>query len=689
MKRRSGWNEGEYSLREKIIGLGERSIRKSYYPQLQREAEYLKEKSAALEQMLEDLEEAKRRLQEGESRYRSVFENTGTATVIIEEDGTVTLANDQFAALCGYTREEIEGRKSWIEFVAEKDREKTREYYHRRRLDPRGTPARHECDLVDRNGEVRNILLTVNMITGTSQCVASLLDITERKRADMALRESEEKYRLLVANAGEAILIVQDGDIRFLNRKCLEMTGYSEEELLESRFADLVHPDDRGMVLQRYEERLRGEREPETYAFRILNKAVEEIWVQLCGARITWEGRPADLAFLQDITEQKKLEAQFVQAQKMEAVGRLAGGIAHDFNNMIGAILGYCDLILPGLREGDPLYSDIMQIKICAERSAALTRQLLAFSRKQILVPKVLNFSEVVEEFKSVLSRLIGEHIKLQIIRRASLGFVKADHGQIEQIIMNLAVNARDAMPDGGKLTIEIENVQIDERYAATHIGATSGPHVMLAVTDTGCGMAPETLSRIFEPFFTTKEPSKGTGLGLSTVYGIVKQSGGSIWVYSELGKGTTFKLYFPRVEGARTEMKPVRPDALRGAGETVLVVEDSDALRNLVVQILARGGYRVVAARNGGEALLTCERFPGRIELLLTDVVMPQMGGRELANRLTQSCSEMKVLYMSGYTDSSITHNGMLEAGVHFIQKPFNVEALLAKVREVLRCER
>jgi len=675
-------------LREKIIGLGERSIRKSYYPQLQREAEYLKEKSAALIQMLADLEEAREMLEESEARYRSIFENTGTATVIIEEDGTVALANDQFANLCGYAREEIEGRKSWIEFVVEDDLAKTREYYHRRRVDPKAAPARHECDLVNRGGQVRNILLTVDMIAGTSQCVASLLDITERKRADMALRESEEKYRLLVANAGEAILIVQYGDIRFLNRKCLEMTGYSEEELLEFRFADLVHPDDRGMVLQRYEERLRGEREPETYPFRILNKAVDEIWVQFCGARITWEGRPADLAFLQDITEQKKLEAQFVQAQKMEAVGRLAGGIAHDFNNMIGAILGYCDLILPGLREGDPLYSDIMQIKICAERSAALTRQLLAFSRKQILVPKVLNLSEVVEEFKSVLSRLIGEHIKLQIIRRASLGFVKADHGQIEQIIMNLAVNARDAMPNGGKLTIEIENVQIDERYAATHIGATPGPHVMLAVSDSGCGMAAETLSRIFEPFFTTKEAGKGTGLGLSTVYGIVKQSGGSIWVYSELGKGATFKLYFPRVEAARKEKKRSRPDALRGAGETVLVVEDSDALRALVVRILEWAGYAVIAASNGGEALLTCERFPGRIKLLLTDLVMPQMGGCELANRLGQTCSEMKVLYMSGYTDNSIAQNGTLEPGAHFIQKPFNAEALLRKIKEILTLE-
>ncbi|MBI5092767.1 MAG: MASE1 domain-containing protein [Candidatus Hydrogenedentes bacterium] len=506
-----------------------------------------------------------------------------------------------------------------------------------------------------------------------------------REEAEAALRESEQKYRLLVANAGEAILIVQDGAVKFPNPKAQEITGYSAGELAAIPFTELIHEEDRHLALDTYLVQAKAEPARENHRFRILNKAGKVTWTQITAAPIVWEDKRAVLCFLKDITEQKAFEAQFLQAQKMEAVGRLAGGVAHDFNNMIGAILGHCELILGDTLESDPVRADVIEIKECAERSAALTRQLLAFSRRQALAPEVFNLNEVLGGFRNVLARLIGEDINLRIITGPCLGLVRADRGQIEQIIMNLAVNARDAMPNGGRLTIETANVYLDEQHAQTHVDSSAGRHVMLAVTDSGHGMSQETMSRVFEPFFTTKESGKGTGLGLATVYGIVRQSGGSIWVYSEVGSGTTFKVYLPRVDEAPAVKTTSHSASEQGGGETVFVVEDEDALRNFVVRILRRRGYTVIAARNGREALVTCERRKEPIDLLLTDVVMPEMGGHDLAVRLAEAHPEAQVLYMSGYTDNAIVHNGILKEGAHFIQKPFSKDGLLDKVREVL----
>jgi len=397
---------------------------------------------------------------------------------------------------------------------------------------------------------------------------------------------------------------------------------------------------------------------------------------------------------IQDITPQKlaearhaKLEAQFLQAQKMETIGNFAGGVAHDFNNLMTVVLSYAELLAEELEPGDPMRVDLGEIRSAGLRATGLTRQLLAFSRRQVLQPKVVELGEIVAGMENMLRRLIGEDVELATSCAAQLGKVLVDPGQIEQVIMNLAVNARDAMPQGGMLTIETKAVALDEPFAAEHAGIHPGTHVMLAVSDTGTGIDKATQARMFEPFFTTKERGKGTGLGLATVFGIVQQSGGTIWVYSEPGKGTTFKLYFPVAEHAEPPRASVAPAAratLHGT-ETILLVEDEEAVRTLIRTILTKYGYNVLAAQNVGDAFLLCDQHPAKIDLLLTDVVMPRMSGRQLAERLSPIRPDMKVLYMSGYTDDAVVRHGVLEATLAFIQKPITPEPLARKIRAVL----
>jgi hypothetical protein len=402
---------------------------------------------------------------------------------------------------------------------------------------------------------------------------------------------------------------------------------------------------------------------------------------------IAFQGRQAVLVLAHDVTEKKKLEAQLHQAQKMEAIGQLAGGVAHDFNNLLGVITGYTELLLKDLRAEHPGLRRAEQIQRAAERASGLTRQLLAFSRKQVLEPKVLDLNAIVLDVEKMLQRLIGEDIQLVPVFASELGRVKADPGQMEQVIVNLAVNARDAMPRGGKLIIETANVDLDGNYSRLHAEVKPGSYVMLAVSDTGHGMDADTMSHIFEPFFTTKEEGKGTGLGLSTVFGIVKQSGGHVAVYSEVGRGTSFKVYLPRTEepGRALSAGTVRVEMPSTGSETILVVEDAEALRLLIAEILEVGGYRVLPGASPEEALAAAEAHDGPIHLLLTDVVMPGMSGRQVADRIKASRPAVRVMYMSGYTDEAIGQHGALEPGTHFMQKPFTAGALLRKVREVL----
>jgi PAS domain S-box-containing protein len=519
-------------------------------------------------------------------------------------------------------------------------------------------------------------------------------DITERKRAEEALRESEDRYRDLVEHSQDLICTHDlKGKILSMNQAAAKLMGYEKELLLRMNIQDILAPE----VRDRFKEYLNEiEKQGETKGEMLIQTKTGEKRVVEYSNTLRTEGisTPIVRSMAHDITERRQaekdkraLEEQLRQSQKMEAVGQLAGGVAHDFNNLLTVIQGYCDLILKDLDEKNRFFQDMQEIKKASEHATSLTRQLLAFSRKQILQPKILDLNDLVLNMDKMLRRLIGEDIELVTLLSKDLGRVKADPGQIEQVIFNLAVNARDAMPKGGKLTIETADAELDEHYARSRIGVKPGRYVRISVSDNGIGMPSGVKDRIFEPFFTTKEKGKGTGLGLSTVYGIVKQSGGNVWVYSEPNQGTTFKIYLPMIEEAADFLSqtfiPTKPFL---GTETILLVEDEEAVRKLASTILQSNGYKVLEAGNGEEALRIAQEQNGNpIHLILTDVVMPGMSGSQLAERLVSQWPEMKVLYMSGYTDNAIVHHGILDQGKPYIQKPFNPSALAEKVRDIL----
>jgi len=509
----------------------------------------------------------------------------------------------------------------------------------------------------------------------------------EQARAQEQLRQSEARYRTLVDGVRDVIFaLAPDGTIASLNPAFETITGFPRDEWLGRPFEQLVHSDDLPLALELLSGVARGEPRP-VNQFRIRTRKGDYRMGEFAATPQYREGQLASILGIgRDVTERLSLEQQLRQAQKMEAVGRLAGGVAHDFNNILTAITGYADLLLEDLGTTDRRRDDIAEIRKAAERAAGLTRQLLAFSRQQVMQVRVLDLNDVVADTQNMLGRLLGEDIALVTRLDPALGAVKADPGQLEQVIMNLAVNARDAMPGGGKLTIETANAELDDTYVREHFPARPGSYVMLAVSDTGTGMSDEVQSHLFEPFFTTKEKGKGTGLGLATVYGIVKQSGGYIWVYTEPGHGTTFKIYLPRVAGAPAQRASGPKASPVGAGtETVLLAEDEAAVRAVARHALERQGYTVLEASSGEAALDLAERHSGRIHLLLTDVIMPGMNGRALALRLSELRPDLRVVYMSGYTEEAITRHGVLEPGLTYVQKPFTPEGLARKVREVL----
>jgi PAS domain S-box-containing protein len=508
------------------------------------------------------------------------------------------------------------------------------------------------------------------------------------RNAQEGLRRSESNFRSLVTNAPYGICRCDSrGHLVDVNPALVASLGYESAAELNGRNLSTLYADGQQWFELadhlRMQEDFQGlvaewsRKDGSTTAMRLSGRAISD-----ASKNVTFE------LFTEDVTERRALEQQLRQSQKMEAIGRLAGGIAHDFNNLLMVISGYSEFLLDRLGPDPSLRGPAKEISGAAERATSLTRQLLAFSRKQMLTPKVLDLNGVVTENLKMLTRLIGEDIDLVMIPGTELRPVKADPGQIEQVILNLAVNARDAMPQGGRLTIETANVTLDEAYARMHAPVQPGDYTMLAITDTGVGMDTETQSHIFEPFFTTKG-TKGTGLGLSTVYGIVKQSGGYIWVYSEPGKGTSFKIYLPHAtadEVAVVEQPAAAAHVVAEApGETILVVEDELNLRRLTRQFLENQGYLVLEAADGAAAVQICVAHQGTIHLLLTDVIMPGMNGRELAHRVSEIRPNIKVMYMSGYTENAIGHNGTLDAGITLLQKPFTLHALKAKVREVL----
>ncbi len=503
-----------------------------------------------------------------------------------------------------------------------------------------------------------------------------------------ALRAAEASYETLVEHAPVGIYRSSlDGRFLSVNTALVRILGYdSAADMLQLDLARDVYADP--AERQRLVDR-------DSYTDREYDE-VEATWkgkdgrlltVQLSVRAVRNAARQVEYyeTFVRDVTEQRRLQQQLVQVQKMEAVGRLAGGIAHDFNNLLTVITSYSDLLLEDLGKDDPKRDDVQQVLKAADGAASLTRQLLAFSRQQVLAPRVVNLNAVVEGLQKILRRVIGEDVELAAALAPDLGAVKADVGQLEQVLMNLTVNARDAMPTGGKLTIETANVEHEPEYALEREAAAVGRFVMLAVTDTGVGMDEGTKAKIFEPFFTTKEAGKGTGLGLATVYGIVNQSGGFIWVYSEPGNGTSFKIYLPRIDAPVEGVKTAGSVSVPRGTETVLLVEDAAAVRAVAKQVLERQGYTVLEAPDGDVALHVAHKHRGPIHLLLTDVVMPVLSGRPLAEQLVRVRPDMKVLYASGYTDDSVVRHGILEAGTAYLQKPFTPDSLARKVRELL----
>jgi hypothetical protein len=502
-------------------------------------------------------------------------------------------------------------------------------------------------------------------------------------------RQDDKMVVALLESASQAIITAdRTGRIVLSNRRAEEMFGYTREELMGASLEVLL-PESRRAAHRRERDDyfMHPRARPMGMGMDLIarRKDASEFPVEVSLSYIETEQGLFAIGFVTDISRRKALEEQLLQAQKMEAVGRLAGGIAHDFNNMLTVISGYDRMILDELPPTDPLREYAEEILKAAERAGSLTNQLLAFSRRQIIQPRLMNVNAVVGQTEKMLRRLLGEDIQLVFELNAESGNIKADPNQIIQAIVNLAVNARDAMLTGGRIVVETANVHLDENYVRTHLGVQPGDFVMIAMTDTGQGMDAVTRQRIFEPFFTTKEQGKGTGLGLATVYGMVKQAGGDIWVYSEVGSGTTFKLYFPRVHEAISEVTASEVDHRTLGGETVLVVEDENAVRDLTVRMLKQLGYVVLAAASGSEAVAISNAYADRLALLVTDVVMPQMSGRQVADALLAARPDIKVLYLSGYTESTVIHHGVLDSAVDFLPKPFSREALGRKVREIL----
>jgi PAS domain S-box-containing protein len=538
----------------------------------------------------------------------------------------------------------------------------------------------------------RSIAVDFSITAMPDGCIACVCrDLSERYEAEKARAEAETKYRMLVEHVNAITYIAEigiHGQWFYVSPQVESILGYTSDEWLAiaPEWDKLIHPDDLPAVIAAENASQNGF--PFQAEFRLRRKDGREVWLNDTAVVIQGSNsHPVMEGIMVDITERKQLETQLQQSRKMEAVGRLAGGIAHDFNNLLTIITGYTDLALSRCSMPLEIRSDIERIDNASGRAAALVRQLLAFSRKQVLQPKTIDLNEVVLNLDKLLRRLMDDNIEMNTHTQKAIGKVKADPAQIEQVIMNLVVNARDAMPRGGRILLETSNVDLDSTYADEHITVKPGKYVMLAVSDTGVGMSQQTIAHIFEPFYTTKESGSGTGLGLSTVYGIVKQSGGYIWVYSEPGKGSTFKVYLPRVEDVaeQPETSPAPAQEIQRGWETILLVEDEEAVRELIRTVLTEHGYDVIPARDPEHAVKLVASYAREIHMLLTDVIMPGMSGRELANIVSLRRPGIRILFMSGYTDNVITTGGMLEKGLAFLQKPFSPSTLIHKVREVL----
>jgi two-component system cell cycle sensor histidine kinase/response regulator CckA len=631
----------------------------------------------------------RRQLVEREELFHLISENAADMIAVVDVEGRRLYNSLSYQKVSGYSSDELQSSFS-LEQVHPDDRDRIKEGASQARAT--GVGQTLEYRFRHKDGSWLILESTSNVIRNAKgepdKFVIVNRDITERKKAEQALRRSEADFRSLIEHAPYGIYRASTtGQLLQVNPALIRMLGYSSAE-------ELLLQDLRSKVFRhsgeykRLVDLLTRTDEIKDVEVEWLRKDGEPLTVRCSGRRINDEHGVAAYieVFAEDFTEKRALERQLRMAQKMEAIGRLSGGIAHDFNNLLSVIIGYSRVLKKALGTDATLSEHAVEIEKAGQRAASLTKQLLAFSRQQVLTPVVLDLNALVSDMQKMLPRLLGEDIEISLELDSELGRLQADQSQIEQVIMNLAVNARDAMPDGGKLEIGTRNVRLDQTYTRTHPGSKPGDYVALLVRDTGSGMDAETLAHIFEPFFTTKERGKGTGLGLATVYGIVKQSNGYIWVDSEPGHGSTFQIFMPRYEGAseQTAQRLGRAEELHGS-EQILLVEDAEPLRRLAKAFLEGAGFKVTSAENGEQALSIAAAHSRNFDLLLTDVVMPGMNGRVLAEGLTRRQPGLRVLYMSGYTDSFIAGHSVLEAGTELIQKPFTEETLIRKVREVL----
>ena len=624
-------------------------------------------------------------------RHNRAMDSAVNGIAIVSAQGQHTYVNAAYAQMMGHENPESIVGRPWKDIYAPQDVERVEEEI---RVSLQKSGKWHGPVSIHRpDGSTLPAEMSITALPdGGVVCVSR--DMTAKREAEYARAQAEAKYRMLVEQVAAISYIAElgiHGEWLYVSPQVETMFGFSAKEwLMDSRaWTQHVHPEDHKVVEAAEEASQRGERFQAEY--RVIRKDGRIIWVSDTAVVVAGsDAHPLMEGIIVDITERKQLETQLQQARRMEAIGRLAGGIAHDFNNLLTIIKGYTELALKRPRISPELQADVERIEDASERAGTLVRQLLAFSRRQVLQPKLLDLNGIVMGLDKLLRRLMDEGIEMTTIPGKNIGTIKADPGQMEQVIMNLVVNARDAMANGGRLTVETANVDLDAAYASDHATVKAGRYVMLAVSDTGTGISPETVAHIFEPFYTTKESGRGTGLGLSTVYGIVKQSGGYIWVYSEVGRGSSFKVYLPRVEQAPEALSAVKPASGQERGtETILLVEDQPQVRELARMALSEKGYTVLVASSPEDAESACARHGVEIHLLLTDLIMPGITGRELAKRLTARHPKMRVLYMSGYTYGITVQtgmqSGMLEDGVAFLQKPFTPSALSEKVREVL----
>jgi PAS domain S-box-containing protein len=634
--------------------------------------------------------QAEAALAASERRFRSLVQNSSDLVTILAPDGTILYASDSAQRIVGYSPGQLVG-SSLLSYVGQEDAGALRGLLQNGNGKSNGAGP---IEFSLRRGDGSPVWLEAvgtNLVSDATirGIVLNARDVSERKRSDRALRESEERYRDLFDNASDLVcMAAPDSSLLYVNQAWKDGLGYGEEEIGRMQLLDIVHPECRARYNEVLARVLDGERLDH----------VELIFVPKAGAPVTVEGNlsctfkdghPAVVrGIYRDVTERKRVDEHLRRAERMQAAGKLAGGVAHEVNNMMTGVIGFSEFLLRSLDEGDVRRSDVEEIIKAGTRAADVTRQLLAFTRQQFLQPQILDVNNVVADMEKLLRRSLGEGHVLELKLAPGAGQLRADRGQLEQVLINLVINARDAMTTHGRVTIETAAAVWDEVYAQRHGGVDLplGSYVMLAVSDTGCGMDAEIQERIFEPFFTTKPVGQGTGLGLSTVYGIVKQSGGYVWVYSEVDQGSVFKVYLPAAQAGAGDLteSPSAPMPADGS-ETILVVEDEDIVRNLACRGLKDHGYTVIEARNGLEGLGYMKANPGSVDLVITDVVMPEMGGRELARNLSASEPDLPVLFMSGYTGDDVVHRGLLEPGAPFQQKPFTPLGLATKVRSML----